>query len=237
MKRWGLFLFAGLTVLLAAQATPEVEIGAEPHHQLILANDRVRVFAVDVPAHSETQMHWHRHDYVCVVLGVATIISQVEGKQPENLSLSDGETRFVSGSFAHMFRNLSGQPFRSVTIEVLDDQKLRQSPEHWDGAHPEEDRGLEVLNGGTKEILFVKDGVRVSEFDLQPGGVIPSTRHGGPHLVVALTDYELRSNIKGTGPSTIRMKRGESQWLAGGYASAMTNTGHEIAKFVTLEFR
>ena len=33
------------------------------------------------------------------------------------------------------------------------------SPGQWD-----EDRGLEVLQGGTREILFVKDGIRVSDF-------------------------------------------------------------------------
>ncbi len=77
--------------------------------------------------------------------------------------------------------------------------------------HPEEDRGLDILNGGTREILFVKDGVRVSEFELQPGALTPLHQHGGPHLVVALSDYELRSDVAGKGSETITMKRGESR--------------------------
>ncbi|MGA8340359.1 MAG: cupin domain-containing protein [Candidatus Sulfotelmatobacter sp.] len=209
MKSCILFLF--LTGFLTAQTTQEVEITAEPHHQLVLANDQVRVFDVDVPPHSETLMHWHRHDYIYVVLGDAEIVNAVQGKDPVSLRLSDGEVRFVPAAFAHVFRNLSGQAFRNVTIELLQDHKLRHSPTHWDPAHPEEDRGLDILNGGTREILFVKDGVRVSEFELQPGALTPLHQHGGPHLVVALSDYELRSDVAGKGSETITMKRGESR--------------------------
>ncbi|MFZ1137702.1 MAG: hypothetical protein WAN76_00855, partial [Candidatus Sulfotelmatobacter sp.] len=98
-------------------------------------------------------------------------------------------------------------------------------------------RGLDILNGGTREILFVKDGVRVSEFELQPGALTPLHQHGGPHLVVALSDYELRSDVAGKGSETITMKRGESRWAAGGYSHILTNGGHQPAKFITLEFR
>ena len=235
MKRCVLFLF--LTVLLTAQAAQEVEITAEPHHHLVLANDQVRVFNVEVTPHSETLMHWHRHDYIYVTLGFSEVVNAVKGKDPVTVKLQDGQTGFLPGGFAHMARNLSAQAFRNVTIELLQDDKLRHSPAHWDPAHPEEDRGLEILNGGTKEILFVKDGVRVSEFELQPGAVIPLHQHAGPHLVVALTDYELRSAVEGKGFDIVTMKRGESQWAAGGYSHILTNTGHHPAKFITLEFK
>ena len=235
MKRSILCLF--LTGLLTAQAAQEVEITAESHHHLVLANDQVRVFSVELPPHAETLMHWHRRDYIYVMLGHTTVVNEVKGKQPVTLELQDGQTGFLSGGFAHIARNTSSQPFRNVTIELLQDDKLRQAPQHWDAAHPEDDRGLNVLNGGSKEILFVKDGVRVSEIELQPGGVIPRHHHAGPHLVVALSDYELRGDVEGKAPETIVMKRGESRWTAGGYTHVVTNSGQQPAKFVTLEFR
>jgi quercetin dioxygenase-like cupin family protein len=153
-----------------------------------LANDRVRGFNVDVPPHSETVMHWHRHDDIYVVVGAAEIVNAVKGKDPVSLTLFDGEVRFVRAIFAHIFRNVSLQPFRNLTIELLEDDKLRHSPVHRDAAHPEEDRGLDILDRGTGDILFVKDGVRVSEFELQPGATIPLHHQAGPHLVVALSD-------------------------------------------------
>jgi quercetin dioxygenase-like cupin family protein len=229
MQRRALFLL--LTALLTAQAAPEVEITTEPHHHLVLSNDQVRVFNVEVPAHSETLMHWHRHDYVYIQLGAAEVVNAVKGKDPVTARLQDGQTAFLSGGFAHIARILSPQPYRNITVELLQDDKLRQAPSHW-----EESRGLDILHGGTKEILFVRDGVRVSEFELQPGGTIPLHHHSGPHLVVALTDYELRSDIAGKPPAITTMKQGQSTWVQGGYSHTLTNSGHHEAKFITLEF-
>jgi hypothetical protein len=232
MKRCVLFLL--LTVFLAAQAGREVEITGEPHHQAVLANDQVRVFNVEIPPNSETLMHWHRHDYVYVTLGNSQVVNTVKGKDPVNVEMRDGQTGFLRGGFAHMARNLSSQPYRNVTVEFLQDDKVRHAPEHWDPAHPEEDRGLDILNGGTQEILFVKDGIRVSECDLQPGASLHL--HAGQHLIVALTDSNLRGDIARKASSIIPLKRGESRW-AGSSAQILTNTGDHSSKFVTLEFR
>lgn len=232
MKRCVLFWL--LTVFLSAQAGREVEITAEPHHQAVLTNDQVRVLNVEIPPYSETLMHWHRHDYVYVTLGDSEVVNIVKGKDPVNVKMRDGQTGFLAGGFAHMARNLSGQPYRNVSVEFLQDGKRRHSPEHWDPDHPEEDRGLNILNGGTQEILFVKDGVRVSECELQAGASLHL--HGGPHLIVALTDSKLRSDIARKASSMLPMKRGESRW-AGDSAQILTNTGDHSAKFVTLEFR
>jgi quercetin dioxygenase-like cupin family protein len=239
MKRCLLGLLLG--GMIVAQTAPEVEITAEPHHRLMLANDRVRVFNVEVPAHSETLMHWHRHDYIYVVVGAAEIVNAVEGKDQVRIALGDGEVRFVTGGFAHVFRSVSAQPFRNVTIELLQDNPHRRQTPRRDAARleteqSEQDRGLEILNGGTSEILFVKDGVQVRELELQPGAAIPLARHGGPHLLVALTNYELRSSGQGESPKTFAMKRGESHWIAAG-PHALTISGQLQAKFISLEFR
>src|ERR1700740_1682119 len=98
MQRSALLL---LTALLFTQ-TSEVEITAEPHHHLVLANDQVRVFNVEVPVGSATLMHWHHHDYIYVTLGAVEFSNEVEGKPPVILKLQDGETRFSPGPFAHL---------------------------------------------------------------------------------------------------------------------------------------
>ena len=224
-----------LTAVLTAQAPKEVEITAEPHHHLVLTNDQVRVFHVDVPAHSETLMHRHRHDYIYVVLGASEVVNAVQGKDPVTINLHDGDTQFLAAGFAHIARNLAAQPFRNVTIELLQDDRLRHSTFQWDAT-----RGLDILHGGTSEILFVKDAVRVTEFELQPGGMVPMHNHVGPHLLVAVTDFDIRSNVKGTGPNSGptpgHFMTGQVKWLPGGYSQTITNTGKTPAKFVTLEF-
>jgi quercetin dioxygenase-like cupin family protein len=221
-------------ILLALQAAPEVEISAEPHHHLTFENKSVRVFNVEVPAHSETLMHWHRHDYIYVTLGETEIVNAVKDKPPVTVKLADGQTAFAPASFAHIART-TDQPFRNVTIEILDDESLRHAPSPWD-IKKNEDRALEILHGGTEQILFVKDAIRVSEFELQPGGVVPLHHHIGPHLLVAVSDLDIRSDVEGQGPMPGHFRSGDSKWLSGNYSHTITNTGLKPAKFVTLEF-
>ena len=232
MRRMKRVLFCLIATLLVAQATtPEVELNAEPHHHLTLENKYVRVYNVDVPPHTDTLMHWHRHDYIYVTLGATEVVNAVNDKPPITVRLQDGETRFSPAPFAHIARNLTDQSFRNVTIEIAADEALRQSPAKWD-----EDRALDILQGGTKQVLFIKDGIRVSEFELQPGGVVPMHHHTGPHLFVAVSDLDIRSDVEGQGPMPGHFKSGDSKWLPGNYSHTITNTGQKPAKFVTLEF-
>lgn len=232
MKRLSLCAILLTAIALLAQATSEVEITNELHHHLAFENDFVRVFKVEVGPKDATLMHRHRHDYLFVSLGAADVSNEVEGKSPAQLKLQDGQTGFLPGNFAHIARNLADSPFRNVTIELLQDQKARTvAPPKWD-----EERGLQVLHGGTQEILFVKDGTRVSEIELQPGGMIPIHQHKGPHLVVAVSDLDLRSDIEGRGSTPSQLKAGEVKWVPGGFTHTLTNSSKHATKFVTVEF-
>jgi quercetin dioxygenase-like cupin family protein len=226
-----IILLVAFTV--TAQTPPEVEITAEPGHHPALENKYVRVFKVEVAPHAATLMHRHRHDYIYVTLGAAHVENDVAGKPAVTITLQDGETHVLPGGFAHIAKNLSDQPFRNITIELLQDEKARQSsPPKWD-----EERGLHILNGGTLDILFVKDGARASELQLQPGGVLPKHHHPGPYLVVAVTDLDLRSDIEGTTPSQLRLKAGDVAWEKGSLTHALTNIGRQNAKLITVEFQ
>src|SRR5258706_14114952 len=202
-------------ILLTAQAAPEVEITAEPHHHLTFENKSVRIFNVEIPRGSDTLTHWHRHDYIVVTLGAVEIVHTAKHKPPVTMKFAAGDTRFVSATFAHTVRDLSEQPFRNVTIEILEDATLRNSPSKWD-ASKNEDRALNILQGGTKQILFVKDGIRVSETELQPGAVIPKHHHTTPHLLVAVSDLDLRSDLEGQAPEPHHFKPGSPKWILGG---------------------
>ena len=229
MKRL-LFLFL-LIPFLAAQTTTEVEITSEPSHHLAIDNEYIRAFKVEIAPQTATLMHRHRHDYVYVTIGDAHISNEVEGKPPVEVKLANGDTRFSPGNFAHIARNLADQPFRNVTIELMQDDKLRQTPSHW----PEE-TGEKTFAGGRSKILFVKDGVRVSEVNLEPGAVVPSHHHDGAHLMVAVSDLDLSSDVEGQGPMLGKFQTGEIKWLPGGYTHTVTNVGKSPARFVTVEF-
>src|SRR6478672_5193480 len=206
VRRIAIFWVAVATLL--AQPTKYVEITAEPHHQPALQNSYVRVFSVTVPPHDATLMHWHRHDYLFVTIGPSDVENDVAGQAAVTLKLQDGEVRFTPGNFAHMARNLALTPFRNVTVELLRDKKT--------AAKSKDERALEVMQNGTQHVLFVKDGARVSDIELQAAGVLPTHTHPGPHLVIAVTDLDLRNAPARKPAANIQLKAGEVVWVAAG---------------------
>jgi mannose-6-phosphate isomerase-like protein (cupin superfamily) len=252
-------LLAGAAVLLLAfqlHAQTPVEITAERHHHLVFENQYFRVFDVIVP--SATLMHVHHHDYFFVTIGNADISNQIANWKPPTpieLQFKDGDTRFAPGNFAHTVRNLAKNPFHNITIEYLQDEQARQAPPvQWD-----EERGVHVLDGGTEEILFVKDGIRVSDIELQPKGVLPGKAQMGAHLLVAVTDLDLLINaaaaasshamhmhhFAGNDPSPrskapqnsmrVSLKSAEVKWFDSGSSPTLVNAGKSKARFIVLE--
>ena len=61
----------------------------------------------------------------------------------------------------------------------------------------------------------MKEGVRVSEVNLEPGPIVPRHHHDGPHLLVAITDLDIRSDVEGMGPMPGKFKSGDVKWPAG----------------------
>ena len=214
---------------LARAAAQEVEITAEPSHHAALENSYIRAFKVEVAPHTATLMHWHRHDYIFVTLGDAHLSNEVEGKSPVEAKLYDGDTRFTPGNFAHIARNLGDTPFRNVTIELLQDDKMKSAPSHWD-----KDSGEETFMGGHRKILFVKDGVRVSQIELSVKAAMPKDENVRPRLLVAISEFELGHNADGKGSAGKVLKPGDMWWSEG--SLAVTNAGSGPARFAMLEF-
>ena len=227
--RLGLLSVFLLCTLLCAQT--EVEITSEPSHHQIFENADVRVFKVEIPPRTATLLHRHRHDYFFVALAPATISSEVPGKPPSTLKIQQGEVHFADGNFAHVARNLSDQSFPHVTVEYLKDADAHKNPPpKWN-----EERALHVHMNGTQDVLFVKDGIRVSDFQLQPGGMVHNQHHPGPRLIVAVTDLDIRSSVAGKS-TPIQLKSGEAMWLKGGTTDMLMNAGKNPARWITLEF-
>jgi hypothetical protein len=233
--KWRLLILLAAAISLAAQTASEVPITAEPHHHQVLKNKYVRVFKVEVPSQQSTLMHRHEYDYAYVSIGGTELVNQVEGKPAANLKLQDGETRFSPGPFAHLIRVLAPTPFRNVTVEFLRGHQAKQSSlAKW-----EEDRGLQVLEGGTQDILMVQDGVRISDVSLNVGATLPRDRHASAELLVSLSDFVLSISIHSPG---LHMRPGDIQWfdathrLHNAAASSLADDSRRKARFILFEF-
>jgi quercetin dioxygenase-like cupin family protein len=109
----------GMVGQMSDRPSPKVvPITEEQHHHLVLENEYVRVFHVEVPPHSETLYHQHDMDYVFVTLGDSKVASERADGKSVTLELKDGDTRFTKGGFAHKAVNLSDKPFVNVTVEL-----------------------------------------------------------------------------------------------------------------------
>ena len=230
MKRvLALLLFPAI---LTAQAAKEVEITAEPHHHELLSNDQVRVYDVTVPQHDATLMHWHRHDYALVIIGESKVVNEVKGKPPATLTFHDGDVLFSPAPFAHIARNLADSQFRNIAVEFLQDDQLRKLP----AAKDDDARGLEILQAGTQQILWIKDGVRASLYEIQPGGVIPPRDFAGPLLIIAINNCALRSGTRSKHPAAFSMTTGDVKWLPDNFNQPMTNASESPIRFIALDF-
>ena len=95
-----------------------VDIADEPHHHLIIANDYVRVFAVDVPPRTRTLCHLHPHDYLLYVAAGAEIVSAARDEEPKRLKYVAGECELSKAGMVHVVENLGDTAFRNVVVEL-----------------------------------------------------------------------------------------------------------------------
>ena len=95
-----------------------VDIADEPRHHLIIANDYIRAFAVEIPPYDRTLCHRHPHDYLLYVASGAEIISAARDEEPKRLNYSDGECELSEAGLVHVVENLSDTPFRNVVVEL-----------------------------------------------------------------------------------------------------------------------
>ena len=96
-----------------------VPIDEEPRHHLVIANEFVRAFAVEIAPHERTLCHHHPHDYLLYIASDTEIVSAARGEEPKRLSYRDGECELSSAGLTHVVENLGDAPFRNIVVELL----------------------------------------------------------------------------------------------------------------------
>jgi hypothetical protein len=155
-----------------------VGIDDEPRHHLVIANEFVRAFAVEVAPGDRTLCHHHPHDYLLYVATDAEIVSAAKGEEPKRLSYQDGECELSSAGLTHVVENLGEKPFRNVVVELLPAaMKLRR------GVQPSITSGRAQV-----ERLLEEDSGAVFSIAMQPGSEIEIA---GPAVLASPYDDRL----------------------------------------------
>ena len=134
MRSAFLFLMLG-TALLASAQTPS-DITSEPHHELLLQNDQVRVFAVTLRP-TEQAFVQHDHNFLMVTLQTCEVVMWPEGASAvQNFRFDQGDVRFFFGGHARGLRNDRTETYRAVIIEFFDDNVTtfgyQRDTGHWE---------------------------------------------------------------------------------------------------------
>ncbi len=226
------FLLLALTAM--AQQQKPVEIAAEPGHQLVLENAFVRAFKVTVPPKASTLVHRHNFDYIFVTLGDADITNERVGAQPARLILKDGEVRFTAGLFAHSIINNIDRPFHNITIELL----TPTTGEHRCTGFCSIPAACEAKNEAcpTMEWLVTSDQWTVTAVTLPPSARYEEHTHTGPHLVMAVSDLDIKIKGQDRPETEVKAKAGDLSWQNPG-THTLINVGTKPARFVILEFQ
>jgi quercetin dioxygenase-like cupin family protein len=221
----------------ASTGQPAVDMDGEPSHHQALKNDYVRVFKVAAAPHASTLLHRHERDYVYVVLGDAEITNAVAGRPEVRVKFKDGEVHFSRGGFVHVVRNESDEPFRNVTIELLQPQgeahnlceqvvagqALACTPTSEPGG---------IGASHTDRPLFDTDETRVILTEVAPSGRVRIRDHRWEELIVAVDDAQMNE----PGGHSTELRPGDILWIARGASREIVNGGKSRARFVTLEF-
>jgi quercetin dioxygenase-like cupin family protein len=85
---------------------------------LVIANEYVRAFAVEIPPHTRTLCHRHPHEYLLYVAQGAEIVSAALDEEPKRLSYGDGECELSKSGLVHVVDNLGDGAFRNVVVEL-----------------------------------------------------------------------------------------------------------------------
>jgi hypothetical protein len=210
-----------LVAKVSAVEKQVVPLADEPHHQIVLRNDFVRVYSVSVQPLDATLIHKHDLPYLAVSLGATDVENDVNGKPPIRLSLQDGQVIYSSGGFAHAVRTDAGMVFRNITIELGKPQGAARNlckqivPGPLECA-PETTKGKKgAAEGGDDDMpYFETNGIRVDVITVASGHDYVDESAKENAVLVAMTNANLSVNLGGEHSSFLH--DGDVVWLPAG---------------------
>ncbi|CAB9505569.1 L-threonate dehydrogenase [Seminavis robusta] len=208
------------------------EVGEEPRHKVVLANEFVRALRVSFPPNDTTLAHRHAEDslYFFLVEGGLDVVNHVQGADPSCDCLGFGEVRFGTHKsdkpLVHKITNKSNQVMLCIDAEVLKQPPIT-------AAIP--------LVAEHHELIKTRDKCRVYKMTLEPGGSVEVT-YPFFYFTVVLEGGTLQSEItanKGVPSISWKtpMQRGDVHWKEPVAGLKQTNVGASTFVMYIAEWR
>jgi hypothetical protein len=203
----------------------------EPHHELLFADADARVFVLDLPRLASTKPFCYAHPYLHVATAESRSSRTADGGATMSHDWHPGEAHFVYEPVKQVVRDEQMIPHREVIVETL--HKVAFNPA--DGVYGSDEFTSDLGSAAsTWTTSFTRGALAASKVQLAPGNDFPVSSPN--HVLIALTDLELRSDQEGEKAETVEMSKQEARILPAGTVSKLTNTSQQPAKFVIVEF-
>ncbi len=223
-----------LGVVLSQTISP-ADVAAQ--HRLLLENDRVRVFAVNIPVGQQTFIR-HQHNFLTVALEDSQMVMWSEGASANLVfHINRGDTRFFLGGAAFGMRNDGQKEYRNVTVEFLDPRVTNYGFNYNLAGGPRWDYGSSALappadpRAGFVHPLPLQAAV-VRDVQLLSGEQLPTLLQPAKELLIAVSDLNLTAGTN----ASLRRSAGEIAWLEG-RTSPLINQGTVPVRFVAVEVK
>lgn len=208
------------------------ECGNEPRHNIVIANDYVRVMRVSFPPNDTTIAHRHAEDslYFFLVEGGLHVVNHVKGSDPQCDCMEFGEVRYGTHKsdkpLVHKITNKSDTMMLCIDAEVL-----KRPPVV--AAIP--------LVAEKHELIKTRDKCRVYKLSLAPGESV-TVSYPFFYFLVVLRPSVIKTEIGGNGGaigiSWEEMRElGQVDWKEPIMGLKQTNVGSSLYEAYIAEWR
>ncbi|HZQ70334.1 MAG TPA: hypothetical protein VFA68_17540 [Terriglobales bacterium] len=232
---WKALLSVCALLSLNAAAQNIQDISQESHYHLLLENEKVRIFSLDVGPHSETSLVRHPNNYLVIHLQESEIAAWNEGESDViTHRFAQDEIHFYFGGKARAIRNDTATGYHCLMIEFLNPKVTTYGYQAGSGRWTYgSDMIPTPVDPRVKFATVMPLGeATVKDIQLLPDDAYPAPEKDADELIVALTDVDFR-----IGEKRIRKSKEDLIWIPAGRQSQLINNGADPSRFVLIELR
>jgi len=223
-------------VACVAQEQSVIPLKSEPHHHLVLHNDLVNVYSVEVQPKDSVLLHKHDVDAIGIMLSDAEITVRVPGKPDSHQRVLNGQLRLQQAGYVHSTTIEGDTAYRNVTVELLlPQQERRNICGGVISGQPLNCRSAQTDSSAfSEQPQFETNQTKISLIRLKPQQSVTLDTSVQSRLVVVLDDTVVVTGVN-IGPKAFRS--GDFLWSdSKGSGEIFENAGSKEVRLVSFVF-
>jgi hypothetical protein len=225
-----------LPLVFGAQEQSIIPLKLEPHHHLVLHNDYVNVYSVQVEAKDSVLLHKHNFDAVGIMLSDAEITVRAPGKPDSHQKVLAAQLRLQQAGYVHSTAIEGDAAYRNVTVELLLPQQERRNvcasvifgqPLNCPSALPDS-------AALSEQPQFETNRTKINMIHLKPQQSVTLDASAQSRLVIVLDDTAI---VTGVNSPPKALRNGDILWRdSNNPAQIFENAGSKEIRLVTFVF-